>query len=76
MSYFRERHTNKSKTQLELNYVTRSDLINAIGVVTLQYAKKDDLAKLKLVSTIFYQIFIFLPNDSSSKAMKNVLSFI
>ena len=76
MSYFQERHTNKSKTQLELNYVTRSDLINAIGVVTLQYAKKDDLAELKLASMIFYQIFIFLLNDSSSKAMKNVLSFI
>ena len=27
---------------------------------------------LKLVSAIFYQIFIFLPNDSPSKSMKNV----
>ena len=28
---------------------------------------------LKLVSTIFYQIFIFSPSDSSLKTMKNVL---
>ena len=31
---------------------------------------------LKLVSTIFYQIFIFSPNDSPSKTMKNVFYFI
>ena len=31
---------------------------------------------LKLVSTIFYQIFIFSPNDSPSKAVKNVFYFI
>ena len=30
---------------------------------------------LKLVSTVFYQIFIFSPNDSLSKTMKNVFSF-
>ena len=29
-------------------------------------------ASLKLVSAIFYQIFIFTPNDSPSKTMKNV----
>ena len=31
---------------------------------------------LKLVSAIFYQIFIFSPNDGHSKAMKNVFYFI
>ena len=31
---------------------------------------------LKLVSTIFYQIFIFSPNDNLSKIMKNVFYFI
>ena len=31
---------------------------------------------LKLLSTIFYQIFIFSPNDSSSKTMKNIFYFI
>ena len=31
---------------------------------------------LKLVSAIFYQIFVFSPNDSPSKSMKNVFYFI
>ena len=31
---------------------------------------------LKLVSAIFYQIFIFSPNDNLSKTMKNVFYFI
>ena len=31
---------------------------------------------LKLVSAIFYQIFIFSPNHSTSKTMKNVFYFI
>ena len=31
---------------------------------------------LKLVSGIFYQIFIFAPNDSLSKTMENVFYFI
>ena len=31
---------------------------------------------LKLVSTIFYQVFIFSPNDSPSKIMKNIFYFI
>ena len=30
---------------------------------------------LKLVSAIFYEIFIFSPNDSPSKTMKNVFFF-
>ena len=31
---------------------------------------------LKLVSAIFYQIFIFSPNDSPSKSMKNIFYLI
>ena len=31
---------------------------------------------LKLVSAIFYEFFIFLPNDSPSKTVKNVFYFI
>ena len=31
---------------------------------------------LKLVSAIFHQIFIFSPNDSPSKIMKNAFYFI
>ena len=34
------------------------------------------LTSLKLVSAIFYQIFIFSPNDSPSKPMKNVFYLI
>ena len=34
------------------------------------------LKSLKLVSIIFYQIFIFSPNDSPSKTMKYVFYFI
>ena len=36
----------------------------------------DRRLRLKLVSTIFYQIFIFSPNDSPPKTMKNVFYFI
>ena len=36
----------------------------------------DKANSLKLVSAIFYQIFIFLSNDRSSKTMKNVFYFI
>ena len=31
---------------------------------------------LKLVSSIFYQIFIFSPNESPSKTMKRIFYFI
>ena len=31
---------------------------------------------LKLVSAIFYQVFIFSPNDSLSKTLKNAFDFI
>ena len=30
---------------------------------------------LKLVSAIFYQIFIFLPNDNPSKTLENAFLF-
>ena len=36
----------------------------------------DTSVSLKLVSAIFYQIFIFSSNDSPSKTMKNVFYFI
>ena len=36
---------------------------------------KPRLIKLKLVPTIFYQIFIFSPNDRPLKTMKNVFLF-
>ena len=47
-----------------------------IGIVSLFV---DDLlwaGNSQLVSAIFYQIFIFSPNDSPSKIMKNLFYFI
>ena len=38
--------------------------------------KDPTFSELKFVSAIFYQIFIFSPNDSPSKTMKNVFYFI
>ena len=50
MSYFLLYSYSKNKIEIELdlpNYETKSDLKNATGVYTLQFAKKDDLANLK-----------------------------
>ena len=38
--------------------------------------KKMGTKNLKLLLAIFYQIFIFSPNDSPLKTMKNVFYFI
>ena len=38
--------------------------------------KSIPFAPLKLMSAIFYEVFIFSPNDRPSKAMKNVFYFI
>ena len=40
------------------------------------FSEKHCILTLKLVSAIFYQIFIFSPNDSPSKTIKNVFYFI
>ena len=50
MSYLPELCTNKNKTEVELDlfyYVVKYDLKKATGNHTSQFAKKDDLAKLK-----------------------------
>ena len=50
MSYFPSYGHSRNKIEVELdlsNYATKSDLENATGVDTLQFAKKDDLANLK-----------------------------
>ena len=44
--------------------------------MTVQSVLSIELQILKLVSAIFYQIFIFSPNDSPLKTMKNVFYFI
>ena len=38
--------------------------------------RQNNKQALKLVSAIFYQIFILSPNDSPLKTMKNVFHFI
>ena len=44
--------------------------------VTLKFLYFLISLSLKLVSAIFYQIFIFAPNDSPLKTIKNVFHFI
>ena len=51
MSYFSEPYARTYKIEIELdlsNYATKSDLKNATGVDTSQFAKKADLVSLKL----------------------------
>ena len=43
--------------------------------LSITFVNHTDL-NLKTVSAIFYQIFIFSPNDSPLKTMKNVFYFI
>ena len=50
-------------------------IIVRIIVTVLPYSGKTSL-NLKLVSAIFYQIFIFSSNDIPSNTMKNVFFFI
>ena len=38
--------------------------------------KKRNWCNLKFVSAIFFETFIFSPNDSASKTIKNVFYFI
>ena len=40
------------------------------GLVSIRQGPPSVMKVLKLVSTIFYQIFIFSPNDNHSKTMK------
>ena len=44
--------------------------------VIVSYLESKFYLDLKLVSAIFYQFFIFSPDESPSKTMKNVFCFI
>ena len=48
---------------------TKVNIWDHFGITRSQYVSS------KLVSAIFYQIFIFPPNDSPLKIMKNVFLF-
>ena len=53
--------------------ISRFKFISNFKHIFISCANKNNL---ELTSTIFYQIFIFVPNDSPSKTMKNVFCFI
>ena len=56
-SYFPPYNYSKNKLEVKLdspNYATKSDLKNATGVDTSQFAKKDRFANLKLVVDILH----------------------
>ena len=48
----------------------------SLAVSLEPFTHRRNVASLKLVSAIFYQIFIFSPNDSPLKIMQNVFYFI
>ena len=50
--------------------------ISGLATNSAPTAVENKVPNLKLVSAIFCQIFIFSPNDSLSKTMKNVFYFI
>ena len=50
--------------------------ISVLNQIMFKIYKLASKHKLKLVSTIFYETFIFSPNDSPSKTIKNVFYFI
>ena len=52
------------------------DVILGGGVQACPGMLKEAFKTLNLVSAIFYQIFVFPPNDSPSKTMKYVFYFI
>ena len=53
-----------------------SDFMNKIEANKLTCPPTPSLDLLKLVSAIFYQIFIFAPNNSPLQTMKNAFYFI
>ena len=56
---------NNSKRDDVVHWADRSCLVGVFNALTL-----------KLVSAIFYQIFVYLPNDSPLLTMKNAFYFI
>ena len=78
-----------NSSQYSLWYVATLPSLVAIGIVVVEMfavchvIQQDDVIKgsieyiqLKLVSAIFYQFFIFSPNDIPLKTMKDVFYFI
>ena len=67
----------KSLIERKLKILRAWWLISIFGTVGPKFEKVHiSSVLLKLVSAIFYQIFIFSPNDSPLKTMKNDFHFI
>ena len=70
---------NLQKTGLNYLIALFNSLANrsiAFGISANDAVLRIVIANLKLVSAIFYQIFVFSSNDRTSKTMKNVSYFI
>ena len=71
-----ESYSSFANTLLNNPNNTSVDTLHDHSEILLKSCRIFDVAYLKLVSAIFYQIFIFSPNDSPSKTVKNVFYFI
>ena len=61
---------------LRFHYCTVISTYYLFGLLKFTGYQEISFVHLKLVSAIFYQIFIFSPYDSPLKTMKNVFYFI
>ena len=69
--FLKKREINKKWKMLKLTF----NISKTVLWITLNPGERLN-TYLKLVSAIFYQIFIFSPNDSPSKTMKKFFYFI
>ena len=71
------RETVGRKNNCKLNFFSMYFVRNNEEIhLSFKNIEKYRTQALKLASAIFYQFFIFSPNDSSLKTMKNVFYFI
>ena len=64
------------KVELDLfSYATKADVKNATGVDTSSFAKKTDLANLKVVSATFLLVCFVSLKESTCETRKNVFYF-
>ena len=66
----------KTKTIIIIIIVIIMIILRIITLILITMIVKTIWEYIKLVSAIFYQIFIFSPSDSSLKTMKNAFYFI
>ena len=66
----------KTPERRHVNFEQISDIVLVLPLLTLTKLMPAGSLRLKLVSAVFCQIFIFSPNDSPSKTLKNIFYFI